>query len=228
MLKHNVAQYYLSLDEKQLQNPVKTEQEADVSIAATFAQNYGIAFQVLDELRRRVGKEGSFHPKSVLSCGSGPATGMLALNELMGENFNPEVKDVLIHGDFHMMRRAKLLLSRQLCEYLPRGENASLGEGVGDEKNEEIKQEVKQEVKGKVREEFKGKVKEEFKGKDKETMNVEKDEENSDQQDYVGKVKTKDIHIKSILMDKFRPISRKYDLIIAERELLRDKGELSA
>lgn len=223
MLKHNVAQYYLSLDEKQLQNPVKTEQEADVSIAATFAQNYGIAFQVLDELRRRVGKEGSFHPKSVLSCASGPATGMLALNELMGENFNPEVKDVLIHGDFHMMRRAKLLLSRQLCEYLPRGESATLGEGVGDEEDEEDEEveEVEEEVEQEVEEEVNQEVKE--KDKDKEIMNVEKDE-NSDQRGYVGKVKTKDIHIKSILMDKFRPISRKYDLIIAERELLRDKA----
>ena len=191
-LKQDVAQYYLSLDDKQLQTPVKSEKEADLSIAATFAQNYGIAFQVLDELRRRVEDGGTFSPRRVLSCGSGPATGMLALNELMGDKFDPEVKDVLIHGDFHMMRRAKLLLSRQMCEYLPR---------YGDEKLDEDSEEP-----------------------DKDNSGEMDDEGGSEQQEYVGKVKTKDIHVKSILMDNFRPVSKKYDLIIAERELLRDKA----
>lgn len=166
-LKQKCAEYYVKLTENGIQKPAEDEMDTDVSIATTFVQNYAVAYQVLDELKRRMGED-KFHPKRVLDYGYGPATGMLALNELMGDKFETEAKDVVINGDFHMMRRARLLLSRQICE---------------NTTEEDIKP-------------------------------------SSDADDYVGKVKTKELHIKSILMNKFRPQSQKYDLIICERHLL--------
>ncbi|GME97802.1 unnamed protein product [Ambrosiozyma monospora] len=49
-----------------------------------------------------------------------------------------------------------------------------------------------------------------------ESSEVEEEEE----EEYVGRVRTNAIHIKSIIMDKLRPEEKKYDLIIVQNQLL--------
>ncbi|QPG74962.1 hypothetical protein FOA43_002301 [Brettanomyces nanus] len=201
-LKQQCAQYYMDLNDEVVQTKCETELETDVSIATTFAQNYAVAYQVLDELRRRVGED-KFHPTRILDYGYGPGVGMLALNELMGDDFNPDAKDVMINGCFHMTRRAKLLLSRQASEYYGRGKDEKEEEEGDGESTKEI-------------------MKDEEKREDGEAhSSTSLDPTVVD--DYVGKVKTKDIHIKTILLNRFRPKSKKYDLIIAENQLLTGK-----
>lgn len=113
-LKFSVAELYLNLNKELLYKQTKKNHEVDPYIAAFFAQDYASTYQVLTELFKRVP---DFKPEKVLDIGYGPATGMLALNEIMGDNFNPKFKDSIIVGSEEMKSRAKLLLSRQVCEY---------------------------------------------------------------------------------------------------------------
>lgn len=187
-LKENVANWYININATGLREPCKTELDADVSIAASFAQDYASAYNVLSELIKRIDPEKAPNSiQSVLDVGSGPAIGMLALNEVMGENWNPERKDVCVFGSYHMERRAKLLLSRQLNENYPRGKEAE------SEKEREIKEEE----------------------------GLEMEEINEDGEEYIGKVKTNKLRVKSVIMDKLRPIETKYDLIIVSYQLLK-------
>ncbi|CDK25977.1 unnamed protein product [Kuraishia capsulata CBS 1993] len=116
VLRAKAAEYYVELRERNLHFAAETEADADAHIAAVFLQNYGSLYQVLHELRKRVGED-KFNPRRVLDVGYGPATGIVALNEIMGDSFEPEVKDAVVVGPYEMLRRAKLILSRQLAEY---------------------------------------------------------------------------------------------------------------
>lgn len=121
VLKEHVVNWYTTINEKGVRETVNSELEADVTIAASFAQDYAVSYQVLDEFVKRVGKqnvEKEIH--SVLDVGLGPSTGMLALNEIMGDEWNPKRKDSVVFGDFNMARRSKIFLSRQVNENLPR------------------------------------------------------------------------------------------------------------
>ncbi|OBA16508.1 uncharacterized protein OGAPODRAFT_48485 [Ogataea polymorpha] len=185
LLKDKVAGYYKKLEDTSLHARTNTEEEADVYIASSFLQNYATCYQVLDELKRRVGKDWS--PKRVLDYGYGPGIGMVALNEVMGDDFSPEVKDVVVNGSFHMERRAKVLLSRQANEQHQREPSQT----------EEATQE-----------------------REEDSDFLEDDEPN---QPVIGRVKTKLLKIKSVILEKLRPENVKYDLIIAQNQLLRDE-----
>lgn len=116
-LKERAAEIYQSLDKDQIQKAPVSALDSDAHIAALFLQDYANVKKVLLELKKRVGED-KFSPESVLDIGYGPATGMIALNEIMGERFKPSVKDAYVIGrrNNEMKKRAKLLLSQQPCE----------------------------------------------------------------------------------------------------------------
>ncbi|CAG58883.1 uncharacterized protein GVI51_E06017 [Nakaseomyces glabratus] len=110
-----VAKNYF--EELQTKNSIhrstKSPMEVDAHIASIFLQNYTAIFQTLMELKKR---KKSFRPKRVLDIGFGPATGILAFNDVMGPDYKCETKDSVIYGHIEMQKRAKLLLSRQYNE----------------------------------------------------------------------------------------------------------------
>lgn len=114
-LRSKVAQIYKELNESMLQQAPGTILESNAHIAGLFLQDYSHSFQVLSELNHRTK---NFNPQRILNVGYGPGTGMIALNELMGDDFNPEVKDIYVIGrsNKEMKNRAKILLSRQMNE----------------------------------------------------------------------------------------------------------------
>ncbi|ODV94623.1 hypothetical protein PACTADRAFT_50491 [Pachysolen tannophilus NRRL Y-2460] len=124
MLRTKASEIYVQLYQNELLEPSKdTELDVDAHIASLFLQNYGAAYQTIFELKNRISK---FNPQKILDVGYGPATGMVALNEIMGEDFNPLIKHSFIVGPYEMQKRAKIILSRQLCEYNVNDNNSSL------------------------------------------------------------------------------------------------------
>lgn len=132
-LRERALDIFVNMDKELIQKAPVTSLDADAHIAALFLQNYSHAIRVLKELMKREGA--GFNPDSVLDIGYGPGTGMIALNELMGEDFNPSVKDVYVVGraNKEMKKRAKILLSRQLCE-VP--DEAILKKAISEEEKE--------------------------------------------------------------------------------------------
>lgn len=115
LIRERAAEIYQALEKEQIQRAPVSGLDSDAYIAALFLQDYANVRKVLVELQKRVD---TFNPDSVLDIGYGPATGMVALNELMGQDFKPSVKDAYIVGrrNSEMKRRAKIILSRQPCE----------------------------------------------------------------------------------------------------------------
>ncbi|SCU93924.1 LAFA_0F18954g1_1 [Lachancea sp. 'fantastica'] len=113
-LRRSAGNSFVELRQSKLHRPTRTSMEVDSHIASIFLQNYGACYQSLSELQKRLG--GSFSPDRVLDVGYGPATGMVALNDLLGDNYKPSVKDAVILGHKEMQKRAKIILSRQLNE----------------------------------------------------------------------------------------------------------------
>lgn len=111
-LRERLALVYQSLQKEQIQKAPDLSLDADAHIAALFLQNYSHAKRALLELKKRVP---DFNPQSVLDIGYGPATGMIALNEIMGDDYLPRTKEVYVVGraNKEMKKRAKILLSRQ-------------------------------------------------------------------------------------------------------------------
>ncbi|EJS42987.1 rsm22p [Saccharomyces arboricola H-6] len=115
-IRRVATNYYREIQEpNSLHRPCKTKMEVDAHIASIFLQNYGSVFQSLKELQKRVGTE-NFKPQRVLDVGFGPATGIVALNDVLGPNYRPDVKDAVILSNDEMQNRAKIILSRQLNE----------------------------------------------------------------------------------------------------------------
>lgn len=135
-LRERAAQVFQSLDKEQIQKAPELALEADAFIAALFLQNYAHAKRALSELKKRVGP--SFNPQSVLDVGYGPATGMVALNDVMGDDFSPQTKDVYVVGraNTEMKKRAKIILSRQVCEIPETGGEKGGKETEGKEEKE--------------------------------------------------------------------------------------------
>lgn len=207
ILKSNVAEWYADLNANGVLSKAKSELDSDVIIAGGFAQHYAMAYQVLDEMIKRIGKEKVNSIESVLDIGNGPGVGMLALNELMGADWNPKRKDVVVRGDYSMARRAKILLSRQENEYWPRSNEVKddhTEEEVLNDFNEENEIEIKLDTQ-----------------LDNENLDINVDENyDSNEKEYIGKVKTKDINIKTVILNDLRSVDAKYDLIIVNQQLL--------
>lgn len=212
ILKQRVAEWYVTLNERGVKQKTESEQEADLLIAGGFAQDYAISHQVINEFITKLGKE-TFEKEieSVLEVGFGPGTGMIALNEIMGDQWNPKVKDVLVNGQYHMARRAKILLSRQANEYFPR--------------SDEVESHDLENASGVTKDSVDDSLKEDIIETNDISQLMEDDflEEVEEKEDvYIGKVKTKNIKIKSIIMNSIRPEDKKYDLIIVQQQLLTD------
>ncbi|AJS35434.1 Rsm22p [Saccharomyces cerevisiae YJM1248] len=115
-LRRVATNYYKEIQEpNSLHRPCRTKMEVDAHIASIFLQNYGSIFQSLKELQKRVGPD-NFKPQRILDVGYGPATGIVALNDILGPNYRPDLKDAVILGNAEMQERAKIILSRQLNE----------------------------------------------------------------------------------------------------------------
>lgn len=190
-LREKAAKIYQSINKDQIQKAPETALDCDAHIAALFLQDYSHIRQVLLELQKRVGKS-SFKPKRVLDVGYGPATGIMALNEIMGDDYIPDEKDAYIIGrsNFEMKKRAKILLSRQPNENLVEDDVEKEPENTAtkvEDKEEDIEEDI------------------------------EEEEEYAD--DYIGPVITSDIKIKTKLRDSL-PVTKNYDLIIVNQSLL--------
>ncbi|CUM66692.1 uncharacterized protein PRCAT00004370001 [Priceomyces carsonii] len=190
-LRERAASVYQNLSQDQIQRDPETALDCDAHIGALFLQDYSHCHHVLLELQKRVGED-KFNPKRILDIGYGPATGMVALNEILGDSFLPDTKDAYIVGrnNTEMKKRAKIILSRQLNENMVEGMESEINRGsnVEDEAQEE---------------------------------NVTETEENVKhlEDEYVGPVRTSDIKIQTKLRDTL-PVTKKYDLIIVNNSLL--------
>ncbi|GEQ69633.1 hypothetical protein JCM33374_g3306 [Metschnikowia sp. JCM 33374] len=190
-LRERAAQVYQTIEKEQIQKAPESSLEADAHIAALFLQNYSHAYRALSELKKRVGP--SFNPASVLDIGYGPATGMIALNELMGPEYHPNTKEVYVVGrsNKEMKKRAKILLSRQLNE-VP--ETAEPSVSVSDIGLSELRQELSNEPE------------------------TNYDHEEPEDQ-YVGPVDVSQIQIRTRMRDAL-PSTKQYELIIVNQALL--------
>lgn len=190
-LRERAANIFKSLSSDQILLAPESALDCDAHIASLFLQNYSHAHHVLLELQKRVGKD-KFNPQSVLDIGHGPATGMVALNEIMGNEWVPEEKDVYVVGrsNYEMKKRAKIILSRQLNENLVEYEVPDENEDIQGSKNE---------------------------GVSPEENVLEKEKPEVD--DYVGPVDASKIQIKTKLRDSL-PVSKRYDLIMVNQALL--------
>lgn len=197
-LREKAAKIYQSLNKDQIQSVPETALDCDAHIAALFLQDYSHVRQVLLELQKRVGKE-KFNPNSVLDIGYGPATGMVALNEIMGDDYIPDEKDAYIVGrnNFEMKKRAKIILSRQMNENLIEEEvHNDISEEENVKENEELQKEDESDIK-----------------------EIDEGIEEEVEEEYIGPVLTSDIKIKTKLRDSL-PVTKKYDLIIVNQALL--------
>ncbi|OBA24042.1 mitochondrial ribosomal protein [Metschnikowia bicuspidata var. bicuspidata NRRL YB-4993] len=191
-LRERAAQIYQSLEKEQIQRAPELALDADAHIAALFLQNYSHAYRALSELKQRVGPH--FHPDLVLDIGYGPATGMLALNELMGAGFAPRTKEAYVVGrsNREMKKRAKILLSRQVSE-IPRG-------GPGETESQETESR-------------------ETEPKETEPKETEPKETNDAGAHYIGQVDASQITVVTRLRDAL-PSTKQYALIIVNQALL--------
>lgn len=187
-LRERSAVVYQSLEREQIQKAPELSLEADAHIASLFLQDFAHARRALLELKKRVGP--SFNPQSILDVGYGPGTGMVALNDIMGDDFAPKTKEVYVVGRSNkdMKSRAKIILSRQLCE-VP--ESESQDSGVEAAAEPEPTQEDQ-----------------DFEGYS-----------NFDEADYIGPVDASQIEIRTKLRDAL-PSTKQYELIIVNQALL--------
>lgn len=195
-LRERLAQIYLSLERDQIQKAPDLGIEADAHIASLFLQNYAHVRRALSELKKRVGE--SFNPDSVLDVGYGPGTGMIALNDVMGDDFRPTTKEVYVVGrsNKEMKKRAKIMLSRQLCE-VPDGD---VGAEVEDgEALESTLLQFDQEI-------------------DRET-DFSESYQNHEESEYIGPVDAAQISIRTRIRDAL-PSTKQYELIIVNQALL--------
>lgn len=109
-LRRVAKNQFLALRENKLHNIPQTALQVDAHIASFLLGDYASAYQVLKELQSR---RKNFNPQRILEVGIGPAVGILALNDVMGPKFRPELKDSIIVSGSEMKKRAKIVLSRQ-------------------------------------------------------------------------------------------------------------------
>lgn len=204
-LREKAALLYQALGKDQIQKAPETGLEADAHIAALFLQDYAHARQVLLEIQKR---SENFHPLKVLDVGYGPAVGMVALNEIMGDDYSPVETESYIIGrrNSEMKKRAKIILSRQVSEQKDTEET----ETEMTEKIEESEIETEAERVTKAETEV---------GSEMETETETESETESEFETELGSIDTSAIRIRTKLRDTL-PLAKQYDLIIVNRALL--------
>lgn len=117
-LRTKAATIFQSINKDQIQKAPESELDCDGHIAALFLQDYANVRKCIQELQKRLEDAGGLWPERVLDVGYGPSTGMVALNDVLGDDFRPSVKDSYVVGRNlgAMRKRAKIILSRQQCE----------------------------------------------------------------------------------------------------------------
>lgn len=205
-LRERVANVYQSLSKDQIVKAPETPLDCDAHIAGLFLQNYSHARQVLLELQKRVGID-KFNPQTVLDVGYGPATGMVALNEIMGDSWVPKDKDAYVVGrrNNQMKKRAKIILSRQLNENFQEEEESL------DEMNEEGFEAKQAEMEEMAKQ---AEVEKEMEEMEKESQEMEDVEER-----YLGPIDASKIQVRTRLRDSL-PVTKRYDLIMVNQCLL--------
>ncbi|KAL6931168.1 uncharacterized protein HGUI_01342 [Hanseniaspora guilliermondii] len=103
-------------NENNLIRPISKPKEASFYIASQFHRDYASNYQALSELKQKINSRNEskvFSPKRILNVTNGPATGIIALHEIMKEdvNYNPSQVDVHCLGNEEMSVKAKMLLS---------------------------------------------------------------------------------------------------------------------
>lgn len=235
-LRERSATVFQSIEKDQIQKAPDNSINADAFIASLFIQNYSHAHQVLLELQKRVGKE-NFNPQNILDIGYGPATGIVALNEIMGPDWVPNEKEAYVVGrkNTQMKKRAKIILSRQLNENFSEVEieneegtekATESSEGAFEAKTSEINnadntKEVKQSEETLVNEELNeaalvDELEETVEFDTEEHEGVEFEENDGE---HVGPIDTARIKIRTKLRDNL-PVTKKYDLIMLNQSLL--------
>lgn len=116
-LRQSASRYYRSLAESEAHRPATETLDVLTHLTGIFVQNYASLHNVVSEVIRRKGD--NWKPKKVLDVGFGPATGMLALNELMPETWKPERKVAVVIGHANMKKYASAMLAIRE----PAGEN---------------------------------------------------------------------------------------------------------
>lgn len=204
-LREKAALLYQALGKDQIQKAPETGLEADAHIAALFLQDYAHARQVLLEIQKR---SENFHPLKVLDVGYGPAVGMVALNEIMGDDYSPVETESYIIGrrNSEMKKRAKIILSRQVSEQKDTEET----ETEMTEKIEESEIETEAERVTKAETEV---------GSEMETETETESETESEFETELGSIDTSAIRIRTKLRDTL-PLAKQYDLIIVNCALL--------
>ena len=204
-LREKAALLYQALGKDQIQKAPETGLEADAHIAALFLQDYAHARQVLLEIQKR---SENFHPLKVLDVGYGPAVGMVALNEIMGDDYSPVETESYIIGrrNSEMKKRAKIILSRQVSEQKDTEET----ETEMTEKIEESEIATEAERVTKAETEV---------GSEMETETETESETESEFETELGSIDTSAIRIRTKLRDTL-PLAKQYDLIIVNRALL--------
>ena len=112
-LRRVAKNQFLALKENKLHQVPHTDLEIDSHIATFFLHDYGAIFQVLTDLKNNYGLE--FKPQNVLDVSMGPATGIIAFNDVMGPEYRCNKDSVILSG-VDMQKRAKIMLSRQFNE----------------------------------------------------------------------------------------------------------------
>lgn len=103
-------------NEKNIIKPISKPKEASFYIAAQFHRDYASNYQALSELKQKINSSNystGFSPKRILNVTNGPATGIIALHELMKEadDYNPSQVDAHCLGNEEMAIKAQMLLS---------------------------------------------------------------------------------------------------------------------
>lgn len=197
-LREKAALIFQSITKEQMQKAPETSLECDAYIAALFAQDYSHVRQVLLELQNRVGAK-NFNPRRVLDVGYGPATGIAALNEIMGDDYSPEVKDAYIIGrkNHEMKKRAKIILSRQLNEIPEESEIPEPSQSAVQKEKEGIPGDQKE----------------------------QKDQDESEEEEVLSEqIDASKVKIRTKLRDSL-PVTKQYDLIIVNQALLTKKHQ---
>lgn len=206
-VRQRASQYYLSLAEGGANQPTKSALDVETSLSAAFLPTYASIYSVLGEARRRLGN--NWKPKRILDVGFGPATGIIALNEIFAEDkdWNPERKLSVIIGSPLMKRRAVDLLSQQMHE-IRNNEDENNDEGLG--KFGAVDQEIDMEAKT---------------SRDLETEAIEVDIDSSE-----SPTPEKTPKIQTVIHQTVPPpqSTAKYDLIIATHQLYRSGDHFPA
>ncbi|WLF77985.1 37S ribosomal protein S22 [Lodderomyces elongisporus] len=219
-LRQQVVAVFKDLNKNQIQQSPSSETECNAYIAALFLQDFSHIKQVILELQKRVGKD-KFNPQRVLDIGYGPATGMVALNDVMGDQWIPEEKTAYVIGrrNSQMKKNAKIILSRQLNENTAEDfEESEIEPGEEGEQNkakiaeDSVSFGVEEKQLGKDIHEKKMMIKEKEKKQKKDSKKIKEEK-------YLGPIDSTKINIRTTLRDTI-PTNKQYDLIMVHHSLL--------